>query len=75
MWLVWNQAVDVRPKLYLIVTVYRRQHQRKGGLMDQLLRMMEHYANKLEAIVEERNKELQEEKKKSEELLYQILPR
>ncbi|RWS08233.1 Atrial natriuretic peptide receptor 2-like protein [Dinothrombium tinctorium] len=44
-------------------------------LTEKLLQRMEHYANDLESIVEQRTKELNEEKKKSEELLYQILPR
>ncbi len=43
--------------------------------MDSLLRRMELYANNLEKLVEEKTQELREEKKKSEELLYQILPR
>lgn len=39
------------------------------------MRRMELYANNLEKMVEEKTVELREEKKKSEELLYQILPR
>ncbi|XP_046555088.1 atrial natriuretic peptide receptor 1-like [Haliotis rubra] len=46
-----------------------------GNLLDSLLRRMELYANNLEKLVEEKTHELREEKKKSEELLYQILPR
>lgn len=46
-----------------------------GSLMDNLMRRMEQYANNLEKMVEEKTVELREEKKKSEELLYQILPR
>jgi atrial natriuretic peptide receptor A/atrial natriuretic peptide receptor B len=36
---------------------------------------MEQYANELESIVDQRTAELAEEKKKTEELLYQILPK
>ncbi|XP_059159714.1 atrial natriuretic peptide receptor 1-like [Physella acuta] len=46
-----------------------------GNLLDNLMRRMELYANNLEKLVEDKTVELREEKKKSEELLYQILPR
>ena len=36
---------------------------------------MEQYANNLEGLVAERTNELLQEKKKSEELLYQVLPK
>ncbi len=43
--------------------------------MDNLLKRMEHYANNLEAVVQERTHLLVQEQKKTEELLLQILPR
>lgn len=43
--------------------------------MDDLLRRMEQYANNLEALVEEKTDQLSQEKRRSEELLYQVLPR
>lgn len=45
------------------------------NLMDDLLRRMEQYANNLEALVEEKTEQLSMEKRRSEELLYQVLPR
>lgn len=45
------------------------------NLMDDLLRRMEQYANNLEALVEEKTEQLSLEKRRSEELLYQVLPR
>lgn len=44
-------------------------------LTENLLIRMEQYANDLEMIVKKRTNELAEEKKKTEELLYQILPK
>lgn len=43
--------------------------------MDDLLRRMEQYANNLESLVEEKTEQLSLEKKRTEELLYQVLPR
>ncbi|KAL5019547.1 hypothetical protein ScPMuIL_002439, partial [Solemya velum] len=46
-----------------------------GNVFDMLIRRMEQYANNLEGLVEEKTHALMEEKKKSEELLYHILPK
>ena len=43
--------------------------------MDNMLSMMEKYANNLEEIVQQRTGELVEEKKKTDMLLYSMLPR
>ena len=60
--------------------VYNIQHFNRGtihgkNVLDALLHRMEQYANNLEGLVAERTKELLQEKKKSEELLYQVLPK
>lgn len=44
-------------------------------LTENLLTRMENYASDLEMIVKQRTNELAEEKKKTEELLYQIMPK
>ncbi|CAH1158530.1 unnamed protein product [Phyllotreta striolata] len=46
-----------------------------GNLLDNLLARMEQYANNLETLVEERTNDYLEEKKKCEEVLYQLLPK
>ena len=43
--------------------------------MDHVFGMLEQYANKLEEEVQERTRELDMEKKKSDILLYRMLPR
>lgn len=46
-----------------------------NNILDNLLSRMEQYANNLEALVEERTADYLEEKRKCEELLYQLLPK
>jgi len=52
------------------VIVMRRRY----NIMDNMLRMMEKYANNLEEVISERTKQLMEEKKKADLLLYRMLP-
>ena len=42
--------------------------------MDNMLRMMEKYATNLEEVINERTRQLTEEKKKTDMLLYRMLP-
>ena len=51
------------------------REQKSGNILDDLLNRMEQYAENLESLVEERTKAFLDEKKKSEELLYRVLPR
>ena len=46
-----------------------------GNILDNLLSRMEQYANNLEALVEERTADYLEEKRKAEDLLYELLPK
>lgn len=59
--------------LFLFVVAASRENE-SGNILDNLLKRMEHYANNLESLVEERTRDYFEEKKKCEELLYQLLP-
>ena len=45
------------------------------NFLDKLMKRMERYANNLEELVEERTRAFLEEKKRAEQLLYQVLPR
>ncbi len=45
------------------------------NLVDQMMLMMEKYADNLEELVEDRTRQLAEEQRKTEELLCRMLPR
>ncbi|XP_050310703.1 guanylate cyclase 32E [Anthonomus grandis grandis] len=47
----------------------------KPNIFDNMMAMMEKYANNLEMLVDERTDQLQEEKKKTDALLYEMLPK
>ncbi|XP_052065490.1 atrial natriuretic peptide receptor 1-like [Mytilus californianus] len=71
----WTEDPENRPEFSAVLKQIRKQ---TGGseddLIDSLLRRMERYTLNLEDIVEERTHQLAAEKKRSDELLYQILP-
>ncbi|XP_055856918.1 atrial natriuretic peptide receptor 1 [Episyrphus balteatus] len=72
----WADNPDDRPAFVTIRSTVRLIM--KGfceNLMDDLLRRMEQYANNLESLVEEKTEQLSMEKRRTEELLYQVLPR
>jgi hypothetical protein len=47
---------------------------RTTNIIDNMVNMLEKYANNLESLVEERTIQLVEEKKKTDQLLHQMLP-
>ncbi|XP_061177003.1 atrial natriuretic peptide receptor 1-like [Saccostrea echinata] len=73
----WDEDPKARPNFSAIRKDSRRLHWNKSGdkLLDTLLSRMEEYADNLEGLVEERTQNLIEEKMRSDELLYQVLPR
>uniref|UniRef100_T1GMB8 Guanylate cyclase domain-containing protein n=1 Tax=Megaselia scalaris TaxID=36166 RepID=T1GMB8_MEGSC len=62
-------------KFEVVAHYYGRNRGFSENLMDDLLRRMEQYANNLESLVEEKTEQLSMEKRRTEELLYQVLPR
>ncbi|GFN91944.1 guanylate cyclase [Plakobranchus ocellatus] len=74
----WIEDPKQRPTAQIVRNSLKRLANSLGtsvNILDNLMRRMEMYANNLERMVEDKTIELREEKKKSEELLYQILPK
>ncbi|KDR09970.1 Guanylate cyclase 32E, partial [Zootermopsis nevadensis] len=72
----WAENPEDRPDFKTIRTKLRPLRKgMKPNIFDNMMAMMEKYANNLEALVDERTDQLVEEKKKTEALLYEMLPR
>ncbi|XP_022664714.1 atrial natriuretic peptide receptor 1-like isoform X3 [Varroa destructor] len=75
--LCWNESPSLRPSFAIIKQLMKKYTKSMGSsnLLDNLLKRMEQYANNLEQLVENKTALLVEEKRKSDELLYEVLPR
>ena len=74
--LCWEEIAEFRPNFHGISQMLRKINKGKTtNLIDQMLKMLQDHADNLEDIVEERTKALNEEKKKSEDLLSKMLPK
>ncbi|XP_060577414.1 atrial natriuretic peptide receptor 1-like [Ruditapes philippinarum] len=76
----WSDPPVDRPPFYEIKKLIKIAKRKRNinpaeNVLDVLLKRMEQYANNLEGLVEERTQAFLDEKKKSEELLYQVLPK
>lgn len=73
----WDESPDARPEFIKIKAAMRKisQGMSSSNFIDNLLKRMEAYSKNLEDLVEEKTQTIVEEKMKTEELLYQLLPR
>ncbi|KAK6061338.1 hypothetical protein COOONC_00991 [Cooperia oncophora] len=72
----WNEEIDERPSCTQIRTLVKGLNTNKSSnLMDHVFNVLEQYASNLEEEVQARMQELTEEKKKSDILLYRMLPK
>lgn len=58
----------------LILILTRLISHRGSNIIENMVTMMEKHANHLEQLVEERTRQLNEEKDKTEKILYRLLP-
>ncbi|KAK6170897.1 hypothetical protein SNE40_019184 [Patella caerulea] len=71
----WDEDPVKRPDFAIIRSKLKpMQKGMKANIFDNMLAIMEKYADSLEALVEDRTDQLIQEKKKTEELLHQMLP-
>lgn len=83
----WSENPEIRPsirrvrlntemvlKTWEIWEIEERNGFRKGSLVDQMLRLMEQYANNLEKLVAERTGLLEDANVRADKLLSQLLP-
>ncbi|XP_015172076.1 PREDICTED: guanylate cyclase 32E isoform X2 [Polistes dominula] len=72
----WAEDPESRPDFKIIRNKLRPLRKgMKANIFDNMMAMMEKYANNLEALVDERTDQLTEEKKKTDALLYEMLPK
>ncbi|XP_041474147.1 speract receptor-like [Lytechinus variegatus] len=72
----WADDPETRPDFKMIANKLKPLHKgMKPDILDNMVMIMEKYANNLEEIVEDRTQQLVEEKKKTENLLHRMLPK
>ncbi|XP_072943508.1 receptor-type guanylate cyclase Gyc76C-like isoform X2 [Epargyreus clarus] len=72
----WAEDPALRPDFPVIRSRLKKMKSGKSrNIMDQMMDMMEKYANNLEELVNERTRLLMEEKQKTEDLLHRMLPK
>ncbi|XP_054706335.1 atrial natriuretic peptide receptor 1-like [Uloborus diversus] len=73
----WEENPEYRPTFPEIKQKLKRitKGMSSKNFLDNLLNRMEQYANDLESLVDEKTQSLYDEKKKTDELLYQMIPK
>nr|XP_006817693.1 PREDICTED: speract receptor-like [Saccoglossus kowalevskii] len=72
----WHEIPENRPDLKTIrIKIKPIQKGMKNNIFDNMIAIMEKYADNLESIVDDRTQQLIEEKKKTDNLLHSMLPK
>ncbi|XP_064455640.1 retinal guanylyl cyclase 2-like [Ornithodoros turicata] len=71
----WAEYPDMRPDFDQVAERFKAlYHGRKSNIVETMFQMLEKYSNNLEDLIRERTVQLDEEKKKTEQLLNRMLP-
>uniref|UniRef100_A0A183CHA9 Guanylate cyclase n=1 Tax=Globodera pallida TaxID=36090 RepID=A0A183CHA9_GLOPA len=70
----WSENAEIRPSIRRVRLNTESVLKCRGSLVEQMMRVMEQYANNLEKLVKERTEMLEEANSRAERLLNQLLP-
>ncbi|PFX31871.1 Atrial natriuretic peptide receptor 1 [Stylophora pistillata] len=71
----WNENPEERPEFWEIRKLLKKIHGRRNNLVDKIIYMLEEHSLNLEKLVEKRTEQWIEEKKRTDELLHNMLPK
>lgn len=71
---ITHETIKRSKQKEILISLWFRANE-SSNILDNLLSRMEQYANNLESLVQERTSDYLEEKRKAEDLLYQLLPK
>ncbi|XP_034438313.1 atrial natriuretic peptide receptor 2-like isoform X2 [Hippoglossus hippoglossus] len=71
----WSQNITLRPTFEHVRKMLDKMNPHKVSPVDMMMNLMEKYSKHLEAIVAERTQDLLQEKQRTDQLLYSMLPK
>ncbi|RNA44483.1 retinal guanylyl cyclase 2 [Brachionus plicatilis] len=72
----WSEQPELRPSFDQLASMFKSLNgEKKVNIVDLMFKMIEQYTNNLEELVREKTEKLEEEKKKFEKLLSEMLPK
>ena len=72
----WSEQPDLRPTFERLLAAFKALNgERKVNIVDIMFRQIQAYTNDLEGLVQEKTVKLEEEKKRTDELLSEMLPK